>query len=218
METLTDIFTEHKKKFKCTNHIFSFIKAILAPDRHFGRSDHFEYRRSRLNEMLSFSGLEFCADGEFRQCKKADTLEEAEKRVQIIRQKLLGRSIHPEAMKYCRSELMKDNYFHAIFEAIKGLAQRIRDKSGIGDDGSQLIDKVFMGNEPILAINTLRTSTEISEQRGFAALLKGCFSAIRNPMAHEPKIFWAGEEDAADYLTFISLLHRKLDSCIKILR
>ncbi len=47
-----------------------------------------------------------------------------------------------------------------------------------------------------------------------AALLKGCFTAVRNPLAHEPKLLWQGEDDAADYLTLISLLHRKLDACV----
>lgn len=64
-------------------------------------------------------------------------------------------------------------------------------------------------------MNTLRRDTEPSEQRGFAALLKGCFTAIRNPLAYEPKIFWDGEDDSADYLSLISLLHRRLDDCIR---
>ena len=65
-----------------------------------------------------------------------------------------------------------------------------------------------------LAFNTLRTETEKTQHIGFAALLKGCFMAVRNPLAHEPKIMWDGEDDAADYFTLISLLHRKLDDCV----
>ena len=76
-----------------------------------------------------------------------------------------------------------------------------------------LIDKVFSIEKPILAINSLKTETEKSEHKGFALLLKGCFAAVRNPLAHEPKILWQGEDDAADYLSLISLLHRKLDEC-----
>ncbi len=38
--------------------------------------------------------------------------------------------------------------------------------------------------------------------------------AVRNPLAHEPKLLWQGEEDAADYLSLISLLHRKLDGAV----
>ena len=108
---------------------------------------------------------------------------------------------------------MQDNYFHAVFEATKGLAQRIRDMVGIEADGAALVDLVFSIERPLLALNSLRTETERSQHKGFAALLKGCFGAIRNPLAHEPKILWEGEDDAADYLSLISLLHRKLDDC-----
>jgi uncharacterized protein (TIGR02391 family) len=109
---------------------------------------------------------------------------------------------------------MQDNYFHAVFEATKGLAQRIRDMTDIQADGSALIDRVFSIERPLLALNSLQTETEKSHQKGLAALLKGCFSAVRNPLAHEPKILWDGEDDAADYMSLISLLHRKLDQCV----
>ena len=109
---------------------------------------------------------------------------------------------------------MQDDYFHAVFEASKGLAQRIRDKSGVDGDGANLVDIVFSINGPILAFNSLQTETEKTEHKGFAALLKGCFAAVRNPLAHEPRIMWNGEDDAADYFTLISLLHRKLDDCV----
>ena len=96
---------------------------------------------------------------------------------------------------------MHDNYFHAVFEASKGLAQRIRDQSQVDGDGANLVDRVFSVDRPVLAFNTLQTDTERSEHKGFAALLKGCFAAVRNPLAHEPKIMWHGEDDAADYFT-----------------
>jgi uncharacterized protein (TIGR02391 family) len=122
--------------------------------------------------------------------------------------------MHPEVLKYCRTELMQENYFHAVFEATKGLAQRLREMSGIQADGAALVDRVFSIEHPMLAMSTLQSETEKSEHKGFAALLKGCFVAVRNPLAHEPKILWEGEDDAADYLSLISLLHRKLDECV----
>ncbi|MCA9463522.1 MAG: TIGR02391 family protein [Nitrospira sp.] len=208
------IFLDLQNKYNCSNHILDFIQAFLNPTRFVGKSQDFEYHRHELNAILAFSGLEYGPDGQFRECKTAKTLEEAERRVQTIKTKFQGRPIHPEVLKYCRSELFQDNYFHAVFEATKGLAQRIRDLSGISADGAVLVDRVFSIERPLLAINTLRTDTERTEHKGFAALLKGCFGAIRNPLAHEPKILWDGEDDAADYLSLISLLHRKLDNCI----
>ncbi len=206
------VFLESQKQHQCANRILDFIQSFLIPARFVGRSEQFETHRQELNTILAFSGLEYGQDGKFRQREVAQTLDEAERRVRTIRAKFQGRRIHPEVLKYCRTELLQDNYFHAVFEATKGLAQRIRDLSGITADGAVLVDRVFSMERPVLAINTLRTETEKTEHKGFAALLKGCFGAVRNPLAHEPKILWDGEDDAADYLSLLSLLHRKLDS------
>jgi uncharacterized protein (TIGR02391 family) len=208
------VFLDSQKRHGCANQIVDFIRAFLIPARFVGRSEEFEAHRQELNTILAFSGLEYGADGQFRRVEPAATIEEAEQRVRTIRSKFQGRRIHPEVVKYCRSELMQENYFHAVFEASKGLAQRIRDMTGVQADGAKLIDRVFSIERPLLALNTLKTETETSEHKGYSALLKGCFAAVRNPLAHEPKIMWEGEDDAADYLSLISLLHRKLDQCV----
>ena len=208
------VFLESQKEHGCANQIIDFIQSFLIPARFVGRNEVFEANRQELNVILAFSGMEYGADGKFHQCTAVQTLGEAEKRVKTIQSKFKERRIHHEVLKYCRTELLQDNYFHAVFEATKGLAQRIRDKSGVDADGAALVDRVFSIEHPVLAINTLQTETEKSAHKGFAALLKGCFAAVRNPLAHEPKILWEGEDDAADYLSLISLLHRKLDDCV----
>ena len=69
---------------------------------------------------------------------------------------------------------------------------------------------------PIHAINNLSTETDEGEQRGFANLLIGLLGAIRNPLAHIPKIEWdMSEQDALDILTTFSLVHRKLDQAYR---
>ena len=60
--------------------------------------------------------------------------------------------------------------------------------SGVDADGGKLVDVALLGKNPKLTLNSLRTETERSEQTGFGMLLKGCFAAVRNPPAHEPKI------------------------------
>lgn len=211
---LYSIFLACQKKDGCANHIVDFIRAFLTPARFVGRNDEFEGHRQELNAILAFAGLEFGADGQFRHVAAAQTLDEAEKRVRTIRAKFQGRRMHTEVLKYCRTELLQDNYFHAVFESTKGLAQRLRDMSGVHLDGAALVDRTFSIEHPLLAMSALQTETEKSEHKGFAALLKGCFAAVRNPLAHEPKILWEGEDDAADYLSLVSLLHRKLDDCV----
>lgn len=211
---LYTIFLDLQRRESSANRVLDFVQAFLSPARYVGRSEEFEAIREALNPILAFAGLEFGNDGKFRDRAPAETLDEAEARAQTIRAKFKSRAIHPEVLKYCRAELMKDDYFHAVFEAAKGLAQRIRDMAGVDGDGAALVDKVFGGDKPMLAFNSFQSETERSEHRGYAALLKGCFAAVRNPPAHTPRVLWQGEEDAADHLSLISLLHRKLDKAV----
>ncbi len=207
---------KRQRQDRCGNNIAAFIRAIMSPGRYVNSNDRFEEVRGHLNAVLSFDGLELTQEGNFCRVSAARTISEAEKRVKILAGKLQGRKIHSETIKFCKAELMQDNYFHAIFEASKSLAQRIRELTGLHSDGAALIDEAFSLKKPLIAFNTLQTETEKSEHVGFAMLLKGCFSAVRNPLAHGPKILWKGEDDAADYLTLISLLHRKLDESVVI--
>ncbi len=209
------VFTDFQRRDGCANGIMAFIQHYLAPARYVGKADQFNALLTELNTILAFSGMAYGQDGQFRQIAQATTIDEAERRANTLRSKFQGRAIHSEVLKYCKAELLQENYFHAVFEASKGLAQRIRDISGVQLDGAALVDKVFSVDRPILAFSSLQTETEKSEHKGFAMLLKGCFGAIRNPLAHEPKLLWTGEEDAADYLSLISLLHRRLDGCVK---
>ena len=212
---LYSILMELQKRDGYANRVLDIVRTILDPARFTNRVNDFIIYQQELNKILALSGLEYGKNGQFRFCEKAQTLDEAEKKAQTIRSKFQGRKIHPEVLKYCKAELMLDNLFHAVFEATKGLAERIRDESNIRDeDGSKLVDKVFSTKQPLLAFNKLQTKTEKTEHIGFASLLKGCFSAFRNPPAHQSKILWQGnEDDIADCFSLISFLHRKLDNC-----
>ena len=213
---LHSVFAAIQAQDHAANGILAFISTYLSPALFVGRGDQFESYRTGLNARLAFAGLEYGADGEFRTRQAARTLTEAEARVRTIESKFRGRRLHPEVLKYCRSELMQDNYFHAVFEATKGLAQRLRDITALQLDGAALADRVFAVNQPLLAFNSLRTETEQSEHKGLSMLIKGAFAAVRNPLAHQPKLLWEGEDDAADYLTLLSLLHRRLDDAVLV--
>lgn len=207
------VFLDYQHRTGCANGVIHFIQTFLDPVRFRDENEEFESHRRKLNKALAFAGLEYGPDGKVCRRQAVQTISDAELRVGTLRAKFAERRIHSEALKYCRAELMQENYFHAVFEAAKGLAQRIREMSGVAGDGVDLVNRVFSEDKPLLAFNSLQTKTEKSEYRGFANLLRGCFEAIRNPLAHEPKILWEGEDDAADYLSLISLLHWKLDDC-----
>ncbi len=64
----------------------------------------------------------------------------------------------------------------------------------------------------MFAINSFKTESEKSEQRGFANLVKGTFGMFRNPTAHAPRIHWPlVQADAEDLLSLVSLIHRRID-------
>ena len=213
------VFTEIQRKNGCADKILEFMRHYLNPLRLHNRNitDMFLPRRGMINWILSFNDLQFSDDGKFCMKDEARTFNEAVRQEQNLQGKMRQRDFHPEMIKYCKDEIEREEYFHAVFEAAKGLAQRIREKSGVNDkDGVDLVNRVFSEKKPMLALNQLQTPTEQNEQKGFASLLRGCFGLIRNPVSHEPKIHWKGEDDAADYLSLLSLLHRKLDDCILV--
>lgn len=217
-ERITLALTVRQRQDGCGNNVIAFIQAVLNPVRFVGQTSRFDEFRHRLNEVISFVGLQFGEDGQVRAVTIAKTLSEAAQRAGRLRKLLEQRQVHPDVLTFCREELLNDNYFHAVFEATKSVADKIRTKSGLVSDGAELVDVVFSLKNPVLAINTLRTETEESEHKGFANLLKGVFGTFRNVTAHAPKIHWTIEEqDALDLLTMVSYLHRRLDRAVKVI-
>lgn len=58
-------FTERQNRDGAGNAILRFIQEVLAPVSYVQNQDAFEDRRSRLNGILSFSGIQYRADGQF---------------------------------------------------------------------------------------------------------------------------------------------------------
>lgn len=207
-------FTERQNRDGAGNAILRFIQEVLAPVNYVQNQDTFEDRRSRLNGILSFSGIQYRADGQFERITVAKTIDDAQKRVQSILPKLRQRGVHGRVLQYCTEELLKENYFHAVFEATKSLADRVRQMTDLEGDGTTLYDRAFSTSAPYLVLNNLQTESERSQQVGFCLMLKGINSMVRNVTAHTPKIKWIIEEDEAiDILMTISFLHKNLDNC-----
>jgi uncharacterized protein (TIGR02391 family) len=204
---------------ECANNVVAFIQTALDPVRFIGNAAGFAAFRDRLNEALAFSGLHLGEDGKLQAVIQARTLDEAQERAGRLRSELARRKVHHDVLQFCKAELLQNNYFHAVFEATKSVAEKIRRRTGLTGDGTELIDEAFGLKSPLLAINTLRTETEQSEQKGFANLVKGVFGTFRNVTAHAPKITWPiGEQDALDLLSLVSYVHRRLDAAADVPR
>ena len=184
----------------------------MKPERFAQSPERFEPMRTRLNQALVFAGLAVEATGKLVRVEQVRTLSEAQRRAQELRDDLTSRGVHPDVLRFCRQELLADNYFHAVLEAVKGVADKLRARTGLTDDGTTLVDRALAGDLPMLAINPLKTESEKSEQRGFANLLRGTFGMFRNTTAHEARINWPmTKEDAEDLFSLVSLIHRRLD-------
>lgn len=193
--------------------LIRLIAEIMQPVR-FSSIAEFEGHRAALNERLILSGLQVRDDGKVARVKAARTLAEAQERANAMKSELARRGVHPDVLHFCLAELMQENYFHAVLEACKSVAEKLRQLSGLDGDGGKLVDAACSGKPvPIVAFNTLKTDWERSEQTGLATLMKGLFSAFRNPTAHAPKVLWATDErEALDMMTLASMLHRRLDA------
>jgi uncharacterized protein (TIGR02391 family) len=197
------------------NHVIGFIHRAYDPVSWVNKKELFESKRSEINKVLAFCGLHLQENGKVKCIEKVTTINEAEERADKLKAILKERNVHPDVLEFCKAELLADNYFHAVLEATKSVASKIRKISRLGSDGAVLVDEAFSLKDngiPIIAINLLRNVTEQSEQKGFMNLLKGLFGTFRNPTAHAEKIYWPmPEEDALDILAIVSLVHRKLD-------
>jgi len=203
----------------CANNILKFVTHVMNPVRHVESRDYFESERTKLNVVLAFSGFVLGDDGQLCPVQAVRTLTEAEARANVLRKALVERKVHPDVLRFCKAELVVNNYFHAVFEATKSVAEKLRQRTGLSYDGTQLVDEALAigkAGHPRLAFNSLSTESEKSEHSGLMNLIKGLFGAFRNTTAHVPKIHWnVTEQDALDILTTISLVHRRLDAAVR---
>lgn len=198
------------------NIVLSFISKALAPARFVGKRDFYAQKMESVNVILAFKGLRFEDDGKFHVVEQAVDLVDAEARASHLKDSLLKRNLHPELLRFCRAELVADNYFHAVLEACKSIAETMRVITGLTSDGATLLDEALGGDNPRIKINKFVTDTEQSEQRGFVNLAKGLFGTFRNPTAHAPRIVWQmPEEDALDLFTLASYVLRRIDNRVK---
>lgn len=214
---LFNALAEAQNKHHVGNHLIQFINKAMSPARYTSAPELFAWRQDGLNVALAFAGYGVNDRGQVIHATPEFTVEGARARAKRLRSALQSRGTHPEILKYCRSELLQENYFHAVLEAVKGVAERLRQMSGLNTDGAELVNAALSTKNPIIAINSLLSETEVSEQKGIANLLVGVFGAIRNPTAHAPKVVWAmPEQDAIDVLGILSYVHRKLDGASKV--
>lgn len=216
---LYNCLAEDFNKSQSCDKIFAFIQEALNPIRYTVESKRakYEYLLNETNKVLILIGMQISREGKLNEVTAARSLDEADRRVDMLRRKLYERSIHPEVQRFCVTDYLRKDYFDAVFEASKSLGNRVRELTGLEYDGSALFQKAFARNDPYLFMNSMKTDSEINEFNGLRELLECIYHLVRNPAAHTPKINWRIDETKAlDVLTVISLAHKYLDECYPI--
>ncbi len=213
----------HKRQTedRCANNVISFVQNSFSPVLYTDNREYFESKRKEINSVLAFAGLQFNDDGRVQKVQPVKSLSEASERADRLRHILNERGVHSDVLRFCKEELLVKNYFHAVLEATKSVAEKIRSVTGLTSDGASLVDEafIFKNRIPHLALSSLTSESEQSEQKGFVNLLKGLFGTFRNPTAHAPRLTWEmNEQDALDILAIVSLAHRRIDSAVPAYR
>jgi hypothetical protein len=95
--------------------------------------------REDLNRALVIVGLEVAPTGKLQRVRAASTLDEAHERANRLRAILQQRGVHSAVLSACSKLILRDdNYFHAVFEVTKSVADPLRAKVGSKLDGNLL--------------------------------------------------------------------------------
>ena len=85
---LYNSFVDYQNKNKNSNNILKFINLSMKPSRFIGHNDKYETIRAELNKRLSFIGLLLNEAGVFNPVATANTITEAERRVNRFKSKI----------------------------------------------------------------------------------------------------------------------------------
>ena len=213
---LSATFKKYQNKTNTSARTFAIVEYLMNPVNFLDKTEAYHNQLAEINKVLRMQGYEINLSGKIERAEKITSIDEVSSRYDSLIQKLSQRGIHPDVLKYCKKELLEENYFHGVLEAAKSLSDRVRALSDVDKDGSELFNTVFSTKTPILQINDLSTDSLRNQQNGLKEMLHGITHYVRNVNAHEPRAKWIIEEhEAISILETISFLHSMLDCCVK---
>lgn len=126
------------------------------------------------------------------------------------------RHLHKNVRERVKDYYEHRQYGHAASQGVHIFCEMIRNRTGLKDDGHDLVSKAFGGNPPILQLNDLADESKINIQEGQGHLSRGVITGFRNPVSHGPMdsnvpaVF--SELDCLNILSLVSYLVTRLDT------
>jgi uncharacterized protein (TIGR02391 family) len=117
--------------------------------------------------------------------------------------------IHPEITVEARPRFEGAHYADAVESALKIVAQKVRNRTGITIDGAELMHTAFSPSKPLLIFRDAIPATQKSMQQGYMEMFAGVMMGVRNPKAHG--IVKLDQRRAIHFLFVASLLADKVD-------
>ena len=94
---------------------FEFVRHAMRPERLARALDRFEPMRTNLKRASYSRGSPSMPVERLSRLNRRRTLSDAERRARDLRQDLTTQEIHPDVLRFCRAELVADDYFHAYW-------------------------------------------------------------------------------------------------------
>ena len=183
--------SEYNRSGHSCECVARFIEVVFDPVSYTAESDRSEYQRilNDANKVLLTMGWEVGNNGVLHKVVPAETLAEVDRRLDSLKAELTRRGIHDLVTVYSRLDIENRDYGSAVLESVKGVMSRVREMTGLTDDGRKLFEQAFSWNgEPYLRINTGETKSEKDEQRGLQDFFCGLLGLVRNPLSHTLKL------------------------------
>lgn len=120
------------------------------------------------------------------------------------------RNIHSKLPSIVRDLFDDGHYAQATFEAYKFLDKEVQKHSSSTENGFKLMMQAFAQDSALIKLNSLTSTSEKDEQKGFQFLFAGSVLAIRNPRGHEHSMI-DSPDTCLDHLSLASMLLRRLE-------
>lgn len=117
--------------------------------------------------------------------------------------------IEERLWNFIKRNYSSENYTNAVLDSVQFIGDVIREKSGLDSDGNNLVGAAFGGKSPKIKLNKLKTETEKNIQKGIESILRGIYSAYRNPRSHSKTDDSEGE--AFEIIIFLNHLLKVID-------